>query len=47
MEIIPHVHRIPGVSGVNVYLLALGRTLTLVDAGMSGSAEAILNYVHG
>ena len=46
MEIIPNVHRIPGVSGVNVYLL-LGRTLTLVDTGMPGSAEAILDYVRG
>lgn len=46
MEIIPNVHHIPGVSGVNVYLL-LGQTLTLVDTGMPGSAEAILKYVHG
>jgi glyoxylase-like metal-dependent hydrolase (beta-lactamase superfamily II) len=46
VEIIRNVHRIPGVSGVNVYLL-LGQTLTLVDTGMPGSAEAILKYVHG
>lgn len=46
MEIIPNVHRIPAMRGVNVYLL-LGGTLTLVDTGMPGSAEAILNYVHG
>ena len=46
MEIIPNVHRIPAMRGVNVYLLALGRTLTLVDTGMPGSADAILNYGH-
>ncbi|MDY7080383.1 MAG: MBL fold metallo-hydrolase [Chloroflexota bacterium] len=44
MEIISNVHRIPGVSGVNAYLLS-GKTLTLVDTGMPGSAKAILNYI--
>jgi glyoxylase-like metal-dependent hydrolase (beta-lactamase superfamily II) len=44
MEIIPNVHLIPGVRGVNVYLL-LGNTLTLVDTGMPGNAGAILSYV--
>jgi glyoxylase-like metal-dependent hydrolase (beta-lactamase superfamily II) len=44
MEIIPNLHRIPGVKGVNVYLL-LGSTLTLVDTGMPGNANAILGYI--
>ena len=46
MEIIPNVHKIPGVRGTNVYLL-LGQTLTLVDAGMPGSEEKILSYIEG
>ncbi len=44
MEIIPNVHLIPGVSGVNIYLL-LGSKLTLVDTGMPGSDSAILGYI--
>jgi glyoxylase-like metal-dependent hydrolase (beta-lactamase superfamily II) len=46
MEIIPSVHRIPGMRGANVYLLLDG-TLTLVDTGMPGSAETILSYIQG
>ena len=46
MEIIPNVHLIPGIKGTNVYLL-LGSPLTLVDAGMPGNEEAILDYVEG
>jgi len=46
MEIIPNVHLIPGVRGVNVYLL-LGATPALVDTGMPGSAGAILTYLDG
>ncbi len=44
MEIIPNVHRVPGVNSANVYLL-LDETLTLVDTGMPRSAETILEYV--
>jgi glyoxylase-like metal-dependent hydrolase (beta-lactamase superfamily II) len=44
MEIVPNVHLVPGMKGANVYLL-LGSTLTLVDAGMPGSEEAILAYI--
>jgi glyoxylase-like metal-dependent hydrolase (beta-lactamase superfamily II) len=44
MEIIPNVHRIPGLRGANVYLL-LSSPLTLVDTGMPGSEEAILAYI--
>lgn len=44
MEIIPNVHLIPGVRGVNIYLL-LGSTLTLIDAGMPGGDGAILGYI--
>ena len=44
MEIIPNVHLIPNMRGANAYLL-LGSTLTLVDAGMPGSADTILGYI--
>ena len=44
MEIIPNVHLVPGVRGVNVYLL-LSAKLTLVDTGMPGSDGAILSYI--
>jgi len=46
MEIIPNVHQVPGMRGANVYLL-LDSTLTLVDTGMPGSANAILSYIEG
>jgi glyoxylase-like metal-dependent hydrolase (beta-lactamase superfamily II) len=44
MEIIPNVHLVPGMKGANAYLL-LDETVTLVDAGMPGSEEAILGYM--
>ena len=44
MEIIPHVHRIPGVRGAEAYLVTQGRP-ALVDTGMPGNAERILAYV--
>lgn len=45
-EIIPNVYRISssGVGGVNMYLL-LGKTTTLVDTGMPGSARTIMDYI--
>ncbi len=44
MEIIPKVHKIPGMRGANVYLL-VDRELTLVDAGMPGQCDLILGYI--
>lgn len=44
MEIIANVHRIPGLRGAGAYLL-LGNGLTLVDSGMPGSEEPILDYI--
>jgi glyoxylase-like metal-dependent hydrolase (beta-lactamase superfamily II) len=44
MEIMPNLHLVPGVRGVNAYLL-LGDAPTLVDTGMPGSDRAILNYM--
>jgi glyoxylase-like metal-dependent hydrolase (beta-lactamase superfamily II) len=46
MEIVPNVHRVPGVRGVNVYLL-LGPELTQVDCGMPGNAGTVVTYLEG
>jgi glyoxylase-like metal-dependent hydrolase (beta-lactamase superfamily II) len=42
MEIIPNVHRVPGLKRANAYLL-LGETVALVDTGLPGDADAILS----
>ena len=44
MELVPSVHLVPDMRGANVYLL-LGEALSLVDAGMPGTEETILNYI--
>ena len=44
VEIISKVHLVPAMRGANAYLL-MGETVTLVDAGMPGSEEAILGYM--
>jgi glyoxylase-like metal-dependent hydrolase (beta-lactamase superfamily II) len=44
MEIIPNVHRVPGLKRSNAYLL-LSETVALVDTGLPGDADAILNAV--
>jgi|WetSurMetagenome_2_1015567.scaffolds.fasta_scaffold31558_2 glyoxylase-like metal-dependent hydrolase (beta-lactamase superfamily II) len=44
MEIIPNVHLIPGIIA-NPYLLIDPQGLTLIDAGMPGSAKKILRYM--
>ena len=44
MEIIPTLHRVPGVIG-NPCLIVDADGLTLVDAGMRGSQRRILGYV--
>jgi glyoxylase-like metal-dependent hydrolase (beta-lactamase superfamily II) len=46
MEIVQNVHRVPGMRGANVYLLA-GEAPTVVDTGMPGSAQKILDYAAG
>ena len=46
MEVIPHLHRVPGVRGAHAYLLT-GTMPMLVDTGMPGSSEAILGYMAG
>lgn len=44
MEVMPNVHRIPGLRGANAYLL-LGDAPTLVDAGMPGSEQKIVDFM--
>lgn len=45
MEVLPGVHWIRGVRGGNVFLLEEPQALTLVDAGLPGSAGRILTYL--
>jgi len=44
MEIVPNVHIIPGIT-VNHYLLKDPDGLTLIDAGIPGSAWRVLLYL--
>ena len=44
MEIVPKVHHVPNVNGSNVVLLE-GERLCLVDTGIPGNGEAIVNYI--
>jgi glyoxylase-like metal-dependent hydrolase (beta-lactamase superfamily II) len=44
MEIAPNVHRIEGVTGSNSVLLA-GEAMAVVDTGISGNGDAILDYI--
>lgn len=44
MEVAPGVHRVEGVRGCNVYLV-VDAELTLIDAGMRGTAAALRRYL--
>jgi glyoxylase-like metal-dependent hydrolase (beta-lactamase superfamily II) len=44
MEIIPNVHQVPGVIA-NAYLIVDPDGLTLIDAGLPGSAKKILAFI--
>ncbi len=46
MEILPTVHRVPGVIA-NVYVLIDDDGLTLIDTGLSGSEKRILKFIIG
>ncbi len=45
MEIVPHVHLIPGVIA-NPYLLIDGEAITLIDTGLPWSKNKIIAYIH-
>jgi glyoxylase-like metal-dependent hydrolase (beta-lactamase superfamily II) len=44
-QVVPDVYRMTGLRGVNVYLLASGEDLLLVDSGMPGDADRIASQV--
>ena len=45
MEILPGIHRVPGLRWSNSYLIVEEKQLTLVDAGLPGDGRKILNYI--
>ena len=45
MEVLPGIHRVPGLRLANSYLLVEDRQLTLIDAGIAGSGGKILAYL--
>jgi glyoxylase-like metal-dependent hydrolase (beta-lactamase superfamily II) len=45
MEIIPGIHKIDGIPGVNCYLIQISRGFILVDTGTPGLASRTLDYV--
>jgi len=47
MEIITGIHKIDGVRGANCYLVVSGTELVLIDTGMPGNSNKIINYVKG
>ena len=47
MEIIPRIHKIDGTRFANCYLAITGAKMLLIDTGMPGNANKIINYVKG
>jgi hydroxyacylglutathione hydrolase len=45
LEIVPGIHKIDGVTGVNSYLVENDETLLVVDTGIPGNAEKIVKYI--
>jgi hydroxyacylglutathione hydrolase len=45
MEITSGIHRINGIKGANCYLVITNATTLVIDTGMPGNAEKIINYV--
>jgi glyoxylase-like metal-dependent hydrolase (beta-lactamase superfamily II) len=46
LEVIPNIHRIDGLRGCNVYLVSDHDGLILIDTGMPGNAQKIIDYVN-
>ncbi len=44
MEIVPGIHEIDGVPIVNCYLIISGKSLILIDTGMPGNYNRVVNY---
>jgi hydroxyacylglutathione hydrolase len=45
LEIVPGIHEIDDVPIVNCYLVISGKSLTLVDTGMPGNFNRVVNYI--
>jgi hydroxyacylglutathione hydrolase len=45
LEIVPGIHEIDGVPIVNCYLIISGKSLILVDTGMPGNFNRVVNYI--
>jgi hydroxyacylglutathione hydrolase len=45
IEVIPGIHKIDGMRGVNCYLIVNGERLLVVDSGIPGEAKKIVAYV--
>ena len=47
MEIIPGIHKIDGIRGANCYLVVSGTEMLVIDTGMPGNGNRIINYIKG
>jgi glyoxylase-like metal-dependent hydrolase (beta-lactamase superfamily II) len=47
MEIISGIHRIKGIRGANCYLIITGAKMLVIDTGMPGNGNKIINYIKG
>ncbi len=45
MEIVPGIHKIDKVIGVNCYLLKIGESWMLVDTGLPGQEKRVIDYL--
>ena len=46
MEVIPNIHKVDGLRGSNAYLVSDQEGLILIDTGMPGNAQKIIDYVN-
>jgi glyoxylase-like metal-dependent hydrolase (beta-lactamase superfamily II) len=46
LEVIPNIHKVDGVRGSNAYLVSDQEGLILIDTGMPGNAQKIIDYVN-
>jgi len=47
MEIISGIHKIDGIRGANCYLVTSGTGMLVIDTGMPGNGNRIVNYIKG
>jgi len=46
LEVIPNIHKVDGLRGSNAYLVSDQEGLILIDTGMPGNAQKIIDYVN-